>query len=438
MAERVQASVPLIYNLFPRLIGTVQQWPEHTARATEMGFNWVYINPIHYVGYSGSLYAVSDFYRVNPDFLPEGHEGDGLDLLKASLKQMNDQGIWPMMDLVINHTAMDSPLVREHPEWFHRDPQGKVVSPFAIDPADDSNVTVWGDLAEIDNEGSPDRETLWNYWAEIVRTYLNLGFRGFRCDAAYKVPADLWRFLVGVAREADADAIFFAETLGCRIEEVMALKAAGLHYLFNSSKWWDFEAPWALEQHAQYGQVAPSISFPETHDTPRLAAESNGSEAVQRQRYAFAATFSAGLMMPIAYEYGFRKSLHVVEMTPDDWEEPAFDLTGFIRRVNETKLNAPVLQGEGHLRRLSPPGYPVLILERYSERAPGQVARILVNRSTDHSAGVAFGQFFDPGTGRLVRLSRENAPAGGEPAGQGASLDPGEVALILPASPPGA
>ena len=152
--------------------------------------------------------------------------------------------------------------------------------------------------------------------------------------------------------------------MGCRIEEVMGLKGAGFHYLFNSSKWWDFGAACAIEQHYQYGQVAPSISFPESHDTARLAAETGGSEALQRQRYAFGAAFSAGLMMPIGYEYGFQKQLDVVEMEPSDWETPSFDLTTFIRRVNQRKLKTPVLQGEGYLRPLSSPEAPALVLER--------------------------------------------------------------------------
>lgn len=434
MPTELHGAVPIIYNLFPRLVGSVGEWPEHAARAAGLGFNWIYLNPWHYPGYSRSLYAVSDYYRVNPDFLPAGHEGLGLPELQATLKAMNDQGIRPIMDLVINHTAFDSPLVKEHLDWYHRDAQGKVQSPFAIDPADATKVTVWGDLAEIDNEGTPDRQGLWGFWGELVRRALDLGFRGFRCDAAYKVPGDLWRYLIGLARHRDPESRFFGETLGARIEEVMSLQGSGLDYLFNSSKWWDFREPWALEQHVQYGQVAPSVSFPETHDTPRLAAETGGSEAIQRQRYAFAATFSAGLMMPIGYEYGFRKPLDVVDMTPDDWERPSFDLTSFVRRVNQIKLNSPLLHGEGRLRPLTAPDHPVLVLERRSDQATGQVGWIVVNRSTEHSTGLPYAPIFQPGPHhRLIRICQDSAPATGEPAGQGLSLAPAEVVYLLPA-----
>ena len=48
---------PIIYNLFPRLVGPADRWPDHAARAAAMGFNWLYLNPWHYPGFSGSLYA---------------------------------------------------------------------------------------------------------------------------------------------------------------------------------------------------------------------------------------------------------------------------------------------------------------------------------------------------------------------------------------------
>ena len=100
----------------------------------------------------------------------------------------------------MNHPSKDALLTAEHPEWYVRDEQGELVSPSVTDPDDPTNVTVWGDLAEIDNEGSADREGLWGFWAQLVRDSIELGFRGFRCDAAYMVPAALWRHPRNVLR----------------------------------------------------------------------------------------------------------------------------------------------------------------------------------------------------------------------------------------------
>jgi len=406
-------------------------WLPHASRAAEMGFNWLYVNSILYPGFSGSLYAVKHHYRINPQFLPPHTDGDGLAVLADALRRFKELGLWPMMDLVINHTSQDCPLVNEHPSWYVHDKHGAIASPFARDPDDPEKVTVWGDLAEIDNEGSSDRKDLWAYWAELVRRYLQLGFKGFRCDAAYKVPAALWRYLVDEAATIDPEAMFFAETLGCAEEEALALHHAGLHYFFNSSKWWDFDEPWALEQHEKFGKIAPSVSFPESHDTTRLAADTDGNDAVQRQRYAFAASFSAGLMMPIGYEFGFKKRLDVVSTGPVDWETASFDIGEFVKRVNNLKGRSPLLQDEGELNTVKS-DRNTLVLERRSKQAPGQKGWILINKMKGTHTAVTLEGIAITSRHRLHRICHDDGSPPEVPvSGQTLLLDTAEVILLL-------
>lgn len=360
-----------------------------------MGFNWIYINPINYPGYSGSLYSTKEYDRLNPAFVPPGSPSHSLDALEPVLRQITDLGLHPMIDLVINHTAIDSPLIQRHPVWFQWDDDGHVRNPGAVDPNNPELRTVWGDLGIVDNEGSADREGLWNFWKELVLQYLDLGFHGFRCDAAYQVPANLWRVLIQEARKVNPHAVFWAENLGCTVEQTRALRGAGFHNFCNSSKWWNFHDDWCLDQHREFEDM-PSISFPENHDTDRLAQETNGLEKIQRQRYAFAATFSAGVMMPIGYEFGFRKKLHVVEMQPSDWEAGTMKLEMFVRAVNETKLRVPLLQGEGTLSRVAVNHPSLLVLSRTSEYAPGQLGWIVLNRDWDHAAQLAVDELAAP------------------------------------------
>ncbi len=425
---------PIIYNLFPRLVGPTTRWPEHADRAAEMGFNWLYLNPWHYPGFSGSLYAPKEFRRLNPLFAPPASDGYDLSPLREVLGAIRERGLIPMMDLVVNHTSKDALLVDEHPDWYVRDAAGDVVSPSVVDPDDPNKVTVWGDLAEIDNEGSTDRTALWSYWADLVRDSLEMGFGGFRCDAAYKVPAELWRHLVEAAREVDPGAQFFAETLGAPVEDVLALREAGFDYIFNSTKWWNFSDGWAIQQHERFRGVAPSIAFPETHDTTRLAADSDGSEAIQRQRYAFAAAVSAGVMLPLGYEFGFRKQVNVVQTMPSDWEVPTFDLRPFISRVNHLKLGAPALQGEGHLRTPWGLAGDVLLLERSLGQPGGTplVAWILLNKRDDVGFDVRLADVIGSGN-RLHRVCRDDAPPEGEPVAEQVHLGAAEVVYVLPA-----
>jgi starch synthase (maltosyl-transferring) len=313
-----------------------------------MGFTWIFVNPFHQAGYSGSLYSVKDHYAIDARFIEDGVPPT--DQLRGMLRQAEQLDLRLMMDLVVNHTAFDSPLIQQHPSWFRRDDAGAIVHPGA---KDGEERVLWRDLAEVDNEASPDREALWAYWRGLVLHYADLGFRGFRCDAAYQVPAALWRELMGAVKSRYPDALFFAETLGCTPKQTLATARAGFDFIFNSSKWWDFREPWCLEQYDETSPVVPSVSFPESHDTSRLAAELEGDRDAVLQRYTFAAVFSTAVMMPIGFEYGFTRPLHVVETTPADWETPRWDLTQAIATVNRTKAGHPALNEEGPLTPLA-------------------------------------------------------------------------------------
>jgi starch synthase (maltosyl-transferring) len=385
-------SGPRIYNLFPLLAGILPEWELHLPRIAAMEFDWIFVNPFHAPGFSGSLYAVQDYYRLNPLFRGRSREPDDL-LLSRFLGAARDNGQKIMMDLVINHTARDSVLVDQYPQWFAHEPDGTVRSPFCVDPDEPENPekrTVWGDLAEIDYGNTQDRAGLVAYWLDLIRHYVRLGFSGFRCDAAYKIPGEVWSEIIVAAREVNPDVRFFAETLGCQPEEVRQLAGAGFDYLFNSSKWWDFRAPWLLEQYEQFRHIAPSIAFPESHDTKRLSAESGGDERVSRLRYAFAASFSTGVMMTMGYEYGFRRKTNVVKTRPDDWEEPPFVIEDFITGVNRMKASIPLLNEEGAQCLLTPADDPVVALKREGVKASGKVLTLInPNNMTGHRFGAA-------------------------------------------------
>ncbi len=122
--------------------------------------------------------------------------------------------------------------------------------------------------------------------------------------------------------------------------------SAGFDYIFNSSKWWDFHGRWLMAQYQLTREVAPSISFPESHDTPRLFEELQGNVEGMKQRYLFAALFSAGVMIPVGFEFGFRRKLHVVKTRPAQWERTDVDLSPYIGKVNEIKKAHPIFQEE--------------------------------------------------------------------------------------------
>lgn len=370
---------PRVYDLFPTLAGPISHWTAHFERIAGMGFDWVYVNPIQQTGGSGSLYAIGDYYRLNAKLRGDDARPDD-EIARDMVAAAQARGLRVMFDLVINHTANDSALVREHHAWYRLDETGRPAAPCAVDPAEPSHVTVWHDLAELDFSERPARAEMVAYFSDVVRHYAELGVNGFRCDAAYKVPGAVWSDITAAARAVRPNTVFAAETLGCSFEEVTQLAGAGFDYLFNSSKWWDFRSPWLLEQYEAFRHIAPSIGFPESHDTPRLVAEldqlpERQIEAAYRLRYVFAAFFSAGVLLPMGYEYGFSRKLDVVSTTPQDWELPRFDLTAFIADVNAMKAALPALNEEGAQQRL--PAGDGVVLVRTAATSRDRVVAVL-------------------------------------------------------------
>ena len=135
-------------------------------------------------------------------------------------------------------------------------------------------------------------------------------------------------------------------------------------------------------------------------------------------------------MIPIGYEYGFRKKLDVVNTRPEDWEKPAFDLTTYIGEVNRMKASLPVLNEEGPQRSIVFGDGRVVGLLRRALR--GSAWSLLVV-NTDRGAWATVK--LDP-LDADVGDGREMTPGGkDEPFRSGAevTLEPGEVRLYASA-----
>lgn len=368
----------LLYNLFPLLAGTFAQWEEHFPRIAQLGCNAIYLNPLHLPGFSGSLYAVKDYYQFNP-LLTEGL-ADPAAQLKKTFASAHRHGLKVILDLVINHTAIDSALVSQQPHWYKRQPDGKVLNPGALDGG---KWVTWGDLAELNYTEAKPRAELLAYWQKLVAWLIELGADGFRCDAAYQVPAELWTELIAAARVKNREVLFLAETLGCTIDQSIALARAGFDCTFNSSKYWNFRDPWLLEQLYEYLVFVPntpSISFAESHDTPRLHAELGGNETAIRQRLQFTALWSSDFMLPMGLEFGFRRKLNVVTTRPADWEQTGLDLSPFLRELFALKKKHVVLHEDNFAAPVTLQGSGDVLALRKISHDRRQQALLLLNR----------------------------------------------------------
>jgi len=159
--------------------GTFRAAEAHLPRLKELGVVILWLMPVQVIGEKnrkgtlGSPYAVRDYYSVEPDL---GTFED----LKHFVQAAHQHGLYVILDWVANHTAWDSNLVDEHPDWYARNWKGD----FAPTPWWD-----WIDIIDLDYGNAEVREymtTAMKHW--VTETDID----GFRCDVAGFVPVDFW------------------------------------------------------------------------------------------------------------------------------------------------------------------------------------------------------------------------------------------------------
>jgi glycosidase len=159
--------------------GTFRSAEKQLPRLKELGVDILWLMPIHPIGQQnrkgtlGSPYAVSDHRAVNPEF---GTLEDFRHFVAAAHKL----GLHVILDWVGNHTAWDSVLFKQHPEWYERDADGK---PHPTPWYD------WDDIIDLDYS----KPALRRYMTESMLYWVrDVGVDGYRVDAAGLTPLDFW------------------------------------------------------------------------------------------------------------------------------------------------------------------------------------------------------------------------------------------------------
>jgi glycosidase len=203
-----------IYQIFPRNFtdeGTLDAAAKELKRIGDMGFDIVYLTPIHPIGKLGrkgsvgSPYAIEDYHSVDPALGGEA-------ALSRFIESAHGLGLKLIIDVVYNHSSPDSVLAKTRPEWFIQDKRGM--------PG--RKVDDWSDVVDFDFSAPGLRD----YLIEALERWLRLGVDGFRCDVASLVPLDFW---LEARRRAEAikPTIWLAESV--HKEFVSAMRARG-HY----------------------------------------------------------------------------------------------------------------------------------------------------------------------------------------------------------------
>uniref|UniRef100_A0A5K3FT75 HDGE_amylase domain-containing protein n=1 Tax=Mesocestoides corti TaxID=53468 RepID=A0A5K3FT75_MESCO len=102
-------------------LGSFSEWRDRLRVAYETGYNMIHFTPLQELGVSSSGYSVKDQLVVNPKFSEEGLiKKIGWEEIEDLVKEMETEwSVLSMTDLVLNHTAVDSPWIQEHTECVY-------------------------------------------------------------------------------------------------------------------------------------------------------------------------------------------------------------------------------------------------------------------------------------------------------------------------------
>jgi alpha-amylase len=157
--------------------GTFNAFAKDIPQIKKLGVKILWLMPINPIGVEkrkeglGSYYSVKDYKGVNPEF-------GNLEDFKNLVKKAHNNGMYVILDWVANHSAWDNDWVKNHPEYYAKDKEGKMISPFD-----------WTDVVKFDYTNQELRKEMiasMNYWIK------NADIDGYRCDVAMEVPRDFW------------------------------------------------------------------------------------------------------------------------------------------------------------------------------------------------------------------------------------------------------
>jgi starch synthase (maltosyl-transferring) len=249
--DRVRARYSSWYELFPRSFGGFRGVEAQVPRLAELGFDVLYMPPIHPIGVTnrkgpnntltagpddpGSPYAIGHREIGGHEAI---HPGLGtLEEFDALTATAAAHGMDVALDLAINCSA-DHPWLTEHPEWFNRRPDGSLK--YAENPP-----KKYQDIYNLDFD-CEDWRGLWEALLGVVRHWVAHGVKVFRVDNPHTKPIAFWEWLIAEIRATDPDVIFLAEAF-TRAAMMRTLAKAGFSQSYTYFTWKN--ARWELQEY---------------------------------------------------------------------------------------------------------------------------------------------------------------------------------------------
>jgi starch synthase (maltosyl-transferring) len=369
--DRPQARFSAWYELFPRstggwdstgkpVHGTFATAAKDLPRVARMGFDVVYLPPIHPIGKVhrkgrnnsvtaaegdvGSPWAIGSTEgghdAIHPDL---GTIEDFDDFVSAAA----DQGLSVALDLALQ-CAPDHPWAQEHPEWFTVLPDGTIA--YAENPP-----KKYQDIYPLNFDNDP--AGLYAEVLRVVRFWISHGVKIFRVDNPHTKPPNFWAWLIGKVKHEDPDVLFLAEAF-TRPARLYGLAKLGFTQSYSYFTW--RTAKWELteygQQIAEYADCARPNLFVNTPDILHESLQ-HGGPGMFAIRAALASTFSSVWGVYSGFELFEHRAVREgseeyldsekYELRPRDFEAAVAtgqSLEPFLGRLNEIRRLHPALE----------------------------------------------------------------------------------------------
>jgi starch synthase (maltosyl-transferring) len=353
--DRVLARFGSWYELFPRSWGGFAGVAEALPGIAELGFDVVYLPPVHPIGHTnrkgrnntltaakgdvGSPWAIGSEEGGHDAINPELGSWTDFDAMVAAAKSV---GVELALDFAIQ-CSPDHPWLKDHPEWFNRRPDGTLK--YAENPP-----KRYQDIYNVNFE-SEDWQGLWQALLAVVLFWVGRGITVFRVDNPHTKPVPFWEWMIREVRRTNPEVIFLAEAF-TRPSMMTALAKLGFAQSYTYFTWKNTKSELVeyMSQLIAWHEFYRPNAFANTQDILHEYLQHGGPPAFE------ARLVLAGTLSP---SYGIYSGFESLENVPvragseeyldsEKYEVRPRALDGvllpLVQRLNEVRRAEPALQ----------------------------------------------------------------------------------------------
>ena len=410
LVERERALYGSWYEFFPRsegarrvrgklVSGTFRTAAERLPAVAAMGFDVVYLPPIHPIGVThrkGANNTLSAGLRdVGVPWAIGSHEG-GHDAVHPDLGTLEDFDAFVArarelrLEIALDFALQcspDHPWVDKHPEWFHRRADGSIA--YAENPP-----KKYQDIYPIAFDR--DMDGIVEETVRVLRHWMDHGVRIFRVDNPHTKPVVFWERVIAEINGADPDVIFLAEAF-TRPAMMKTLGAVGFQQSYTYFTWRNTKqelTEYLTELSGESADLMRPNLFVNTPDILHAYLQKGGRPAFE-VRAVLAATLSPTWGVYAGYELCENTPLRdgseeyldseKYELRPRDWESAersGASIAPLITALNRIRRRQPALRRLRGLRFHDTDNDAVIA---YSRRAGSNTVLVVANLDPHHT-----------------------------------------------------